>query len=86
MNLLVDNSDRKGLPVIVENNPSYQNLFGSIERVVDRSGIWRTDFSRIRAGSLIKQTVVFLVLNLLMLPRARLWPALKRSLKINPCR
>jgi ATP-dependent Lon protease len=82
VNLLVDNSDRKGLPVIVENNPSYQNLFGSIERVVDRSGIWRTDYSRIRAGSLIKANGGFLVLNLLDAAREPgVWPALKRSLK-----
>jgi ATP-dependent Lon protease len=82
VNLLVDNSDRKGPPVIVENNPSYQNLFGSIERIVDRSGIWRTDFSRIRAGSLIKANGGFLVLNLLDAAREPgVWPALKRSLK-----
>ncbi|MBN1904478.1 MAG: AAA family ATPase [Deltaproteobacteria bacterium] len=82
VNLLVDNSDRKGPPVIVENNPSYQNLYGSIERIVDRSGIWRTDFSRIRAGSLIKANGGFLVLNLLDAAREPgVWPALKRSLK-----
>ncbi len=82
VNLLVDNSDSKGPPVIVENNPSYQNLFGSIERIVDRSGIWRTDFSRIRAGSLIKANGGFLVLNLLDAAREPgVWPALKRSLK-----
>jgi lon-related putative ATP-dependent protease len=82
VNLLVDNSDRKGPPVIVENNPTYQNLFGSIERIVDRSGIWRTDFSRIRAGSLIKANGGFLVLNLLDGAREPgVWPALKRSLK-----
>jgi ATP-dependent Lon protease len=82
VNLLVDNSDRKGPPVIVENNPSYQNLFGSIERIVDRSGIWRTDFSRIRAGSLIKANGGFLVLNLMDAAREPgVWPALKRSLK-----
>jgi lon-related putative ATP-dependent protease len=82
VNILVDNSDRKGPPVIVENNPTYQNLFGSIERIVDRSGIWRTDFSRIRAGSLIKANGGFLVLNLLDAAReVGVWPALKRSLK-----
>jgi lon-related putative ATP-dependent protease len=82
VNLMVDNSDRKGPPVIVESNPTYQNLFGSIERVVDRSGIWRTDFSRIRAGSLIKANGGFLVLNLLDAAKEPgVWPALKRSLK-----
>ncbi|MGD9161576.1 MAG: ATP-binding protein, partial [Desulfobacteraceae bacterium] len=65
VNLLVDNSDQKGPPVIVETNPSYKNVFGSIERIVDRSGIWRTDFSKIRAGSLVKANGGYLVLNLL---------------------
>jgi predicted ATP-dependent protease len=32
VNLLVDNSERRRPPVIVENHPSYKNLFGSIER------------------------------------------------------
>jgi len=82
VNLLVDNSDQKGPPVIVETNPSYQNVFGSIERVVDRSGVWRTDFSKIRVGSLVKSNGGFLVLNLLeAASEPGVWPALKRALK-----
>ncbi len=82
VNLLVDNSSQKGPPVIVETNPSYQNVFGSIERVVDRSGVWRTDFSKIRAGSLVKANGGFLVLNLLeAASEPGVWPALKRALK-----
>ena len=30
VNLLVDNSDQKGAPVVMETNPTYPNLFGSI--------------------------------------------------------
>lgn len=82
VNLLVDNSDQKGPPVIIETNPSYQNVFGSIERVVDRSGLWRTDFSKIRAGSLVKANGGYLVLNLLeAASEPGVWPALKRALK-----
>ena len=82
VNLLVDNSDQKGPPVIVETNPTYRNVFGSIERVVDRSGIWRTDFSKIRAGSMVRANGGYLVLNLLEAAReVGVWPALKRSLK-----
>lgn len=82
VNLLVDNGDQKGPPVIVESYPTYRNLFGSIERVVDRSGIWKTDFSRIRAGSIVKANGGYLVLNLLdALLEPGVWPALKRSLK-----
>jgi predicted ATP-dependent protease len=84
VNLLVDNSDQKGPPVIIESYPTYRNLFGSIERVVDRSGVWRTDFSKITAGSLIKANGGYLVLNLLdAAMEPGVWPALKRALKTN---
>jgi lon-related putative ATP-dependent protease len=82
VNLMVDNKDQKQSPVIVESFPTYRNLFGSIERVVDRSGVWRTDFSKIKAGSYIKANGGYLVLNLLdVLMEPGVWPALKRSLK-----
>jgi len=82
VNLIVDNGDQKGPPVIIESYPTYRNLFGSIERVVDRSGVWRTDFSKIKAGSFIKANGGYLVLNLLdAIMEPGVWPALKRSLK-----
>ena len=82
VNLMVDNKDQGQSPVIVESFPTYRNLFGSIERVVDRSGVWRTDFSKIKAGSYVKASGGYLVLNLLdVLTEPGVWPALKRSLK-----
>ena len=82
VNLFVDNGDEKGPPVITESYPTYRNLFGSIERIVDRSGVWRTDFSKISAGSFVKANGGFLVLNLMdALTEPGVWPALKRSLK-----
>lgn len=82
VNLLVDNADQKGPPVIIESYPTYRNLFGSIERVVDRSGVWRTDFSKIKAGSFIKANGGYLVINLLdTIMEPGVWPALKRALK-----
>ncbi len=82
INLLVDNKEQKGPPVIIEENPTYRNLFGSIERVVDRSGIWRTDFSKIKAGSFIKANGGYLVLNLMdAVLEPGVWRALKRALK-----
>jgi lon-related putative ATP-dependent protease len=84
VNLLVDNSDQKGPPIVIESYPTYRNVFGSIERVVDRSGLWRTDFSRIKAGSFIMANGGFLVLNLLdAAMEPGVWPALKRSLKTS---
>ncbi len=82
VNLLVDNAEQKGPPVIIESFPNYRNLFGSIERVVDRSGVWRTDFSKIKAGSFVKANGGFLVVNLMdALMEPGVWPALKRALK-----
>ena len=81
INLLVDNSGQKGPPVIIESYPTYRNLFGSIERIVDRSGVWRTDFSKIKAGSFIKANGGYLVLNLMdAIMEPGVWPALKRAL------
>ncbi len=82
VNLLVDNSEQKSPPVIVEEYPTYRNIFGSIERVVDRSGVWRTDFSKIKAGSLVKANGGFLVFNLVdAIVEPGVWAALKRALK-----
>ncbi len=82
VNLIVDNSEQKGPPVIIESYPTYRNLFGSIERVVDRAGVWRTDFSKIKAGSLVKANGGYLVINLLdAVIEPGVWPGLKRALK-----
>ncbi|HBZ55232.1 MAG TPA: ATP-dependent protease, partial [Syntrophobacteraceae bacterium] len=81
VNLLVDNSENHGQPIVVEHNPNYKNLFGTIDRAVDRSGMWTTDFNRIHVGSLVKANGGFLVLNLrdtLMEPGV--WQGLKRAL------
>ena len=82
VNLIVDNKETKGAPVIIENSPSYKNLFGTVERVFDRSGLWRTDFSRIKAGSLLRANGGYLLLNARdALLEMGVWSALKRTLK-----
>ncbi len=82
VNLLVDNSQRTGPPVIVESYPTYRNLFGSIERLADRMGTWRTDFTKIKAGSFVRANGGYLVINLLdAIMEPGVWQTLKRSLK-----
>ena len=82
VNLLVDNSEQSAPPVIVESYPTYRNIFGSIERIVDRAGVWRTDFSKIKAGSLLKALGGYLIINLLdAIQEPGVWQALKRALK-----
>ena len=82
VNLLVDNRERKSPPVIIEDYPTYRNIFGAIERVVDRNGVWRTDYSMIKAGSLVKANGGFLVVNLKdAIIEPGVWQAMKRALK-----
>ncbi|MHB8053859.1 MAG: Lon protease family protein [Candidatus Aminicenantales bacterium] len=82
VNLLVDNTDMDHAPVVIETNPTYVNLFGSIDSTVNRFGSWATDFTRIKAGSFLKANGGFLVLNALdVLVETGVWPTLKRTLR-----
>jgi len=82
VNVLVDNSETKGAPIIVETTPNYRNLFGTIERVVERTGIWKTDFLHIKAGSFLRANGGYLIFNALdALTEPWVWAALKRTLK-----
>ncbi|MDH3252563.1 MAG: AAA family ATPase, partial [Ignavibacteria bacterium] len=82
VNVIVDNSSVNGLPVLIETNPRYKNIFGTIERMIDRQGIWRTDFTHIKAGSLLKADGGFLVLNAIdVLIEPWVWTTLKRVLR-----
>jgi lon-related putative ATP-dependent protease len=81
VNLILDNSETRKAPVIIENNPSYRNLFGTLERIVDRFGYWRTDFSRIKGGSLLQANGGFLVINAMdLFSEPGTWQTLKRTL------
>jgi ATP-dependent Lon protease len=82
VNLMIDNSETKGTPVVMETNPNYLNIFGSIEANVNRSGVWQTDFTKIKAGSLLKANGGYLVMNALdALMEFGVWQTLKRTLK-----
>jgi predicted ATP-dependent protease len=81
-NLLVDNTDVKGEPVIIETNPTYVNLFGTIESLVSRWGALQTDFTKIKAGSFLKANGGYLVVNALdALIEPGVWTTMKRTLR-----
>jgi len=81
VNVLVDNSSTEGAAVIVEQNATYPNLFGSIDRRV-QMGVAITDFSMIKPGSLHRANGGYLVLNANNLFRLGLsWEALKIAIK-----
>jgi ATP-dependent Lon protease len=84
VNVVVDNSDTRGAPVIVEDTPSYKNLFGTIDRAVDPHGRVVTNFSRIKAGSLLRASGGYILLNLEdALTEPLVWKTLKRVLQSN---
>jgi lon-related putative ATP-dependent protease len=81
VNVLVDHSATEGAPVIVEQNATYPNLFGLIERRA-QMGVAVTDFSMIKPGSLHRANGGYLVLNANNLFRLGLsWEALKIAIK-----
>jgi predicted ATP-dependent protease len=82
VNLLVDNSGLSGVPIIVESFPAYKNLFGAVERMVDPSGKLVTNFTRIKAGSLLRAHGGCVVINVVdALSEPLVWRALKRCLR-----
>ena len=81
LNLLVDNAEAKGAPVVYEDYPYYHNLIGRIEHE-SHMGSLVTDFSLIKAGALHRANGGYLFLqarDVLMQPFA--WEALKRALR-----
>ncbi|KYC45821.1 MAG: Archaeal Lon protease [Candidatus Methanofastidiosum methylothiophilum] len=61
VNLFTDNYALTGRPVVVELNPTYQNLFGRIEKEA-QFGMLTTDFTMIRGGSIHKANGGYLVI------------------------
>ncbi len=81
VNLVVDNAQLAGAPVIVEDNPLFRSLFGSIEYQSDND-VLVTDFSRIRAGSLLRAHGGFLMLHMRdLLVDGLVWEKLRRILR-----
>ena len=81
INLLVDNSQTAGAPVIIEQNPTYHNLMGRLEYEM-QGGMVTTHFTNIKCGSLHWANGGYLIMNahdLLRDPEA--YEALKRALK-----
>lgn len=80
VNVFVDNSGTEGAPLIQELNPTYNNLFGKVEKE-SQMGALTTDFSLIKSGSLHRANggyLVIPVIELLKSPYA--WDSLKKAL------
>lgn len=81
VNVLVDNSELKGAPVILELNPTFNNLFGRIEKEAQFGALY-TDFTMIKSGSLHRANGGFLVMRVEdLLTNFQSWDGLKRTLR-----
>jgi len=86
VNVLVDNADSHGAPIIVEDNPTYQHLTGRIEHVA-HMGTLQTDFTLIKPGALHKANGGYLVLDAeKVLSNPFAWDGLKRVLRSGEIR
>ena len=50
VNVFIDNSETEGAPLVQELNPTYTNLFGTVEKE-SQMGMLTTDFTLIKSGS-----------------------------------
>ncbi len=81
VNVVVDNSDVKGAPVISEDNPTVTNLLGRIEHE-SKFGALSTDFTLVKGGSLHKANGGYLILGATELLKNQLsYDGLKRALQ-----
>lgn len=81
VNLVVDNRDTKGAPVVFEPNPKYYNLLGRIE-YESNMGVITTNFTKIIAGSLHAANGGYLIINVSDIAKSpESWDGLKRALK-----
>ena len=81
VNVVVDNSQLKGAPVVFEENPTYLNLFGRIEKEA-QFGSLTTDFTLVKGGSIHRANGGYMVLpveSLLTNPLS--YDGLKRALR-----
>ncbi len=82
VNLFVDNKEIQGAPIIFEANPTYNNLFGRIEHVMQMGGAATTNFTLIKPGALHRANGGYLIVDareVLINPFA--WDALKRCIR-----
>jgi len=81
VNVVADNSNLKGAPVVVEQNPTFDNLLGRIEKE-SQLGTLSTDFTLIRGGSIHRANGGFLIIRAEQLLRdLNVYEGLKRALK-----
>lgn len=86
VNVFVDNGSQKGAPLVIEDNPTYANLLGCVEREAEM-GALVTDFTLIKGGSLHKANGGYLALRVEdLFAHPQSWEGLVRALRSNLAR
>jgi len=81
VNVLADRKALQGVPVVMEPNPTYQNLFGHIEKRAYLGGV-KTDFTMVQGGALLRANGGYLIMEVeSLMMNAVVWEALKRALQ-----
>jgi lon-related putative ATP-dependent protease len=81
VNVVIDNSEVQGAPVIFLDQPRYQNLVGRVEHVA-QMGALVTDFTLIKPGALHQANGGYLIVDALkLLSEPFAWEGLKRALR-----
>ncbi|MCD4741848.1 MAG: AAA family ATPase [Desulfobacteraceae bacterium] len=81
INVLVVHRKNTGAPVVFEPNPSFSNLFGTIEKNFIM-GAPTTDFTMVQAGSLLKANQGYLIMEIEpLVANPLVWETLKTSLQ-----
>ncbi|QKQ26348.1 AAA family ATPase [Candidatus Reidiella endopervernicosa] len=81
VNLLIDQSDSKGAPIIYNDNPSFQSMVGRVEHIA-QMGALITDFTLIKPGALHQANGGYLILDIRkLLTEPYAWEGLKRALR-----
>jgi lon-related putative ATP-dependent protease len=86
VNLVVDNSDCRGAPVVLESLPNHEKLMGCVEHQA-QMGTLLTDFTLIKSGAIHRANGGYLLLDaqkVIMQPFA--WESLKRALQSREIR
>jgi lon-related putative ATP-dependent protease len=86
VNVIVDNGNQHGAPVIYEDNPTHQTLVGRVEYMA-RFGALVTDFNLLSPGALHRANGGYLMLDAQRLLSGNLgWASLKRALNAGEIR
>ncbi|MEJ2182468.1 MAG: AAA family ATPase [Nitrospirota bacterium] len=81
VNVLVNNKECDGAPMVFESNPTYLNIFGRLEYKF-QYGVATTDFTQIKAGALHRANGGYLIMESLDLLRSIFaYDGLKRALR-----